>query len=473
MSSALATSEADRPHISGSSARIPTFALVDHGLTNGGGHNLTYCRRVLAAAVESGLRVVAGVGRSGGAYDLCAPSLALFSRDVWKNNPAEGRRWHAAAALDSLRRRSRRLASTLLERPVGEPSHGEPTGAQGSALTSGHLASLARGLGEDAAALLAASASGRFFARELEVFVAQARLEPGDVVYLPTLLAAELRGLEHLLDHCEPARRLRWRLMLRYAPRARSVRAGIAASCRRLHDREGVDVRFFSDTEQLCRMYEALCGAPFHLVPVPVDIEGAPAAESGGDLVIGYFGDARDEKGFDLLPLVIRHVRQGATAERPIRFVVQMNLNTPEGDPRTRAARLELIGLGGGDLELIEGPLPLDAYQGRMRAANIVVLPYEPHAYAERSSGILMDALMAGAPCVVTGGGWMATMIEAAEASSPAGVVAAADPRAIADAVLRIAADWPRYARGARSLREKLRPRYDPLELVRIVTQDA
>ena len=73
-----------------------------------------------------------------------------------------------------------------------------------------------------------------------------------------------------------------------------------------------------------------------------------------------------------------------------------MNLNTPEGDPRSRTARQYLLGLGGDDLELIEGPLAPDTYRDLLKTAHIVILPYEPSAYSERSSGILMEALMAG-----------------------------------------------------------------------------
>ena len=66
----------------------------------------------------------------------------------------------------------------------------------------------------------------------------------------------------------------------------------------------------------------------------------------------------------------------------------------------------------------------------------------------------------------------MATMIEAAETSCPAGEVVPADARAIAEGVLKIAADWSRYAQGARTLRDKLRPRADPGELVRLLLQE-
>ena len=70
-------------------------------------------------------------------------------------------------------------------------------------------------------------------------------------------------------------------------------------------------------------MYKALCGAPISLLPIPVGTELAVAEYAAGALVIGYFGDARDEKGFNLLPSIIRHVREAAVDQQNIRFVVQ------------------------------------------------------------------------------------------------------------------------------------------------------
>ena len=144
-------------------------------------------------------------------------------------------------------------------------------------------------------------------------------------------------------------------------------------------------------------------------------------------------------------------------------------MNTTEGDPSTRAARAELQHMQGADLVLVDGPLTPEAYGELFRQADILLLPYRSGAYAERSSGILMEAIVAGTPSVVTRGAWMEAVLAAGSPQDPAGVVTDCDPAALADAVLRIASDWPRYAGGARALRDVLRPRYDPAELVALV----
>ena len=98
---------------------------------------------------------------------------------------------------------------------------------------------------------------------------------------------------------------------------------------------------------------------------------------------------------------------------------------------------------------------------------HVVLLPYQPRAYAQRSSGILMEALAAGLPTVVTAGSWMQTVLERAPAEAPAGLAASPTPEELAQALLAVAGDWDRFALGARRLGEALRWRRDPEELVR------
>ena len=445
--------------------RTPRFALVDHSLTSALGHNLIYARRVLAAAASEGFETLAGVGRRGADQDIGAPSFARFSQDVWRNNPAEGRLWHAAALL-------RRAPVTRPQRAAGATAALPVPQAGGPGAQSNRLERLARALLSDVEAIVEERRSVRRFAQELGGFLADADLQAGDVVYMPTVLAAELRALDGLLARSEPARRLRWRLMLRYAPKARSVRAALARAAGRLNRRRDADVRFFSDTERLCAGYERLCKTPFRLLPVPVDAPPLLKEKPTGVFVVGYLGDSRDEKGFDLLPEVIAEVRR-KRPDRSVRFLIQLNLNTLEGDPGARTAMDALITSQGEDVELVQGPLSPEDYTALLRRTDIVLLPYRPHAYAERSSGILMEAITAGLPTVVTRGAWLEATIENASSLTPAGVVAHPEADALADAVIEIADDWSRYAAGARHLRDALRFRFNPAELVREVAKTA
>lgn len=452
----------------------PRFALVDHGLTGSMGHNLTYARRVLAAARAQGFEVVAGVGQAGGTQDLDAETHPRFAQDVWANNPTEGRLWHAKALAH---RALKGAPRTTAAQPVlaAGPSAATPLSPPGLASPGlaaplrapPHLASVGRGLQSDIAALLAPRRNARRFAEGLDGFIAAAGLRRGDLVYMPTVLATELEGLDLLLARSALARSLRWRVMLRYAPQSRQVRSSLASAAARLHRRPGVDVRFYSDTEELCASYLALCGTPFDVLPVPVDLDGPARSPREGPLTVGFFGDARDEKGFDLLPGIVRRSR-AAEGGRPMRFLLQANLNTPEGDPLTRAALGELAGMAGPDVELVEGPLTLQAYRATFERTDVVLLPYRPDAYAERSSGVLMEAIAAGLPSLVTRGGWMEATLARAPAHA-AGRVVDADAEAFHAALQEVAASWTDYAAGALALRETLRPRLDPAELVRRV----
>jgi glycosyltransferase involved in cell wall biosynthesis len=435
------------------------FALVDHGLTGPLGHNLTYARRVLAAARAQDFMVVAGVGRNLEGEDVGAPAHALFPRDVWANNPAEGRLWHAKALVRrALQQSGRPEPPRLPALETDAPPH--PAAPR--------LARVKHGLQADAAVLFALRSNARGFAAELVRFIDAAGLTAGDTIYLPTILATELKSLDLLLERSSAARALRWRAMLRYAPQSKLVRSTLASAAARLHRRPDADVRFYSDTEQLCAAYGALCGTPFELLPVPVDLDVSARHPRPGPLTVGYFGDARDEKGFDLLPEIVRFARAAGDAQK-VRFVLQANLNTPEGDALSRRALEELAGMAGPDLELVHGPLTLADYRALFERTDIVLLPYRPDAYAARSSGVLMEAIAAGLPSLVTRGGWMEATLARAPAH-PAGRVVEPEASALYAALQLLARDWARYAEGASSLRHALRPRLDPAELVRRIT---
>jgi hypothetical protein len=55
---------------------------------------------------------------------------------------------------------------------------------------------------------------------------------------------------------------------------------------------------------------------------------------------------------------------------------------------------------------LIQGYLPTDDYDALVRSCDVVVLPYDPDQYSSGSSGVMFDALTAGAVVVATPFRW-------------------------------------------------------------------
>ncbi len=431
-----------------------TFALIDQDLIGFTGHNLTYARRVLTAAGQAGFRTVAGVRQDATGAELPAETHPIFVSDLRANNPGYARRWHTAALL---RRRLDIVGAQKRASPAAMTAAGQPFFRR--------LQRLLAGVTEDVGVVVCAGRPSRIFASQLAAFLEVAALAPGDIVFMPTVLAGEVRAVERLIQASPLARRLRWRLLMRYAPGERLVRRSLAEALRRLRKQARVDILIYADTEELRAFYEAFCPTGFGLLPIPVADTAPASRDRSTALVIGCFGDFRSEKGADLLPDIIR--RALALCPVDLLFLVQTNFNIAEGDTSSHAALEALAVMEGRQLELVEGPLSPADYEMTFRRAHVVLLPYQPQAYAQRSSGILMEALAAGLPTVVTTGSWMQRVLEQAPPHAPAGRIAPPDSARLAEALSEVATDWERFAEGARSLGRSLRWRSDPDCLIR------
>lgn len=124
----------------------------------------------------------------------------------------------------------------------------------------------------------------------------------------------------------------------------------------------------------------------------------------GGNLVVSYVGEAREEKGFQHLPGVLErvlpHVGDG------VRFRIQCGANVWNQTPAIVEARKALVDLArtDGRIELLDGALPEDEYLDLIRKADIVFLPYFPPQYRIRGSGVATEAAAFGTEMVISHG---------------------------------------------------------------------
>ncbi|MBN8649647.1 MAG: glycosyltransferase, partial [Caulobacterales bacterium] len=125
-----------------------------------------------------------------------------------------------------------------------------------------------------------------------------------------------------------------------------------------------------------------------------------------------YLGDARDEKNFGLLPGVLDRLHSSKVGRGKVEFGFQSNFNTEKGEPKSAKARLELSSMPEDYCKLMGGPFSSNEYREILESCDVVLIPYDPHLYAARSSGIMAEALAFGKPMVTTGGSWMAQILE-------------------------------------------------------------
>jgi glycosyltransferase involved in cell wall biosynthesis len=265
------------------------------------------------------------------------------------------------------------------------------------------------------------------FRHDLAKLIRDAELKAGDVAFVPTLGETELMAIGDLCARSALARSLSWRLLFRrnmYVGRSssysrqndhlevRRFRLALHKAASRMRD---VDLRVLTDTYLLTEQYNLPKIMTFETAPIPVGTDFSSATTRDPDAyatVAGYFGDARDEKGFPLLSDMLDELYGDYVAPGRLRLVAQSNFNLPGGEPGSVRSRLALSALPPEYCELVEGPFESDEYLSLFSKADVVLIPYDQDNYAARSSGVFAEALAAGKPTVVTRGTWMATVLE-------------------------------------------------------------
>lgn len=202
-------------------------------------------------------------------------------------------------------------------------------------------------------------------------------------------------------------------------------------------------------------------------VPYPVtqvqtrDFNGA---EKQGFRHLLYAGAAREDKGF---PLVIDLVELLSTKRLRIPVVLQTSAqHYDKYDALTRTALLRLEGTVYSYLQRITDTLHQAEYHALYGGAICLQL-YSPQAFADRVSGVTLDALSMGSPVVTLAGTWIADIVSEFDAGI---VLESAESALVLDAVVRIMADYTRYQEHALTAGRVLQQRNSAVLLLHELT---
>ncbi len=240
------------------------------------------------------------------------------------------------------------------------------------------------------------------FAAELAAALAGLCDTGADLVLLHSVSATNLAGLASALP---PDRLGALAVVLRRTPddmdRDDAGPRPMAAILAELRACFGSKLRLYADTAPLARQWADLSGQSVAEAPLPVV---APPIRTGGPSDpphLVFAGGARGEKGYGLLPGLVRALGHSA------RFTIHSGPIGAGDDPLVQQAHRRLRALAGSGLALMETSLSPGAYLDLLRSADLLLLPYDAVAYGPRSSGILAEARAMGVPSVVPAGCWM------------------------------------------------------------------
>ena len=420
--------------------RPTRFVLVDQSLRDFDGHHFEYDLAVVRAAAGLGLAPSVVSHRDfAHAEQLGVPVLPWFA-DAWHeaNRDALTRRVFAAMAplpasmrapLISLGVLARRTMRSLRRKKSGPPP------------LPGFGASLKKALAEQA-------------------------LLPDDHVLVHTLANSELHALLAAFAGDETAPHLH--VVLRRDAEEPAVATdpwgGLPAAWQTVRaDRVlARKVHFYSDTSALAEQYDALFAERVTgVLPIPhclPDAEPAPAA--AGPARIVYLGNARSEKGFHLLPDLVEALWSSHVATGRARFVLQCNHAMSLEEVTIDRARKRLAAYPEAQVQLIDRQLDVAAFQALLFSADLVLLPYRADLYRRRSSGILIQAAVAGVPVVVPAESWLD------DAAVPGAHVSFAGPADLARAVAEALERLPELQAAARAAAPRVRDENDATALV-------
>jgi hypothetical protein len=176
-----------------------------------------------------------------------------------------------------------------------------------------------------------------------------------------------------------------------------------------------------------------------------------------------FAGAPRQDKGFGRLVAWVEHL-----ARHGDRLPVVLQRDPGGGARYEEATRRDLIRLDAAAYQALRvepDPLPVARYTALFEG-GLCLQPYDPIEYADRLSGVTLDALGAGCPVVAVARTWMARHV----ARFGAGAVAAdASPPALQAAVREVVDDYAARAAQARHAGLALRREFEGGALYRLV----
>lgn len=122
--------------------------------------------------------------------------------------------------------------------------------------------------------------------------------------------------------------------------------------------------------------------------------------------VLLYAGDAKLAKGFAELPQLVRLLLQHTSIHMSMHVGLEEGLSSPVIE-RTLAELRQLAAAHQSRVHLSQGYLPEQQMLQLLVEAGLVVFNYQAAVYAERTSGLLWQAVAAGAPVAVVGESWL------------------------------------------------------------------
>lgn len=186
------------------------------------------------------------------------------------------------------------------------------------------------------------------------------------------------------------------------------------------HLAEHPRLRLIVPSNELCSELQTGFGITPEILPHPsttfddadVITLGADKAEkessaNKGDqpITIVFPGNLRGGKGYELTSMAISELLK----TKDIPFRIRLRFPPDDSVNKARCAFFDTIR---DRVEVMDSYLDEQSFRDLLLSADLVVLPYTPDRFGNRTSGLLIDSLLLGIPCVVIKKTWLARTVD-------------------------------------------------------------
>lgn len=223
------------------------------------------------------------------------------------------------------------------------------------------------------------------------------------------------------------------------------------------------DAVCIAPTASIAEFLRARGWSRVHQVPYPMLAPKAiPPSRAFRHLLMA--GAARLNKGLDLVAGLAELMgKRGESTP----LLVQTTPKRISGRRGTgEEAALERLQKSGAKGLVTSDEAPATHEYGERFEGALVLAPYDPVHFADGVSGVVLDALLRGAPVVASAESWPGRLVERFRAGV---TFSQRTPQALDDAVRQVLADWTGACERAQIAARVLAEEHDPAQLVRVL----
>ncbi|WP_262964054.1 glycosyltransferase [Methylobacter psychrophilus] len=217
-------------------------------------------------------------------------------------------------------------------------------------------------------------------------------------------------------------------------------------------------------TDSVVKVFQEAGFKQAHLVPYPVSaVVSKNPAQATPFSRVWFAGAARQDKGFDKVVDLIEHV---GNLGIDIPFTLQTSSDHfGKYDAETKADIARLKKLTYAHLQMCADTLSTEAYS-RLFIGAICIQPYRTADFADRISGVTLDALSAGSPVVTSAGTWIARQVERFDAGI---IVDTTSPEHLLAAIKKVIAEYKYYSEKAVTAGQTLQDEHSANHLANVI----